>query len=116
MTAFKLFLIPALVGLFGFCHENPITVAPKPVVARTVSDWAKRNIIDFDDKGVIVTGEYVRVYKGMLGEYGAKLPVSERPDWPDTGIANIGPDRYRITFEVRDRFDDLRFYERNASP
>lgn len=91
-------------------------MAPSPVKPRVVSDWAKRNVIDFDEKGVIVRADYVRVYKALYADFGKKLPVSERPGSIDDGITKEGPDRYHVTFEVRDRFDDLKFYERNSVP
>lgn len=111
----KILLVISLMASLGFCKTG-MTVAPHTVAPSTTSDWAKRNIIDFDEKGVYVKADYVRVYKAMLADHGSKLPVSNRPETPDTGITKLSADKYRITFEVRDRFDDLKFYERNGTP
>lgn len=91
------------------------TVAPHPVQAAQVSDWAKHNVIDTNAAGVLVTAEWVRVYQAMLKEEGNKLPVSNRPGSPNDGVKPEGSN-FRVTFEVSDRFADLKYFERNATP
>lgn len=91
------------------------TVAPKPVQAARTSDWAQRNVIAANSKGVLVTGEWVRAYQEMLKEEGSKLPVSNRPGSPNDGITAEG-NNFRVTYEVSDRFADLKYFERNGSP
>lgn len=111
----------SLVTLFVGCRSNEsvMTVAPAPIKPKVVSDWARRNIVDYDESGVWVTADYVRVYKDLLHDFGTKLAVSSRPESADDGIApgsHNGRALFHITFEVRDRFDDLKYFERNGYP
>lgn len=91
-----------------------LTIAPKPVATRQVSSWARHNILSANDKGILVTAEFVRVYHALLTAYGDKLSVSSRPSSPTDGITPEGSN-FRISYEVQSRFADLKYFERNAS-
>lgn len=98
-----------------FLTSCSFTVTPKQVTPHAVSDWAHRNVIEANDHGVLVTAEWIRVYHELLKSYSAKLPVSNRPATPDAGIAPENGN-FRVSYEVSDRFADLKYFERNGAP
>lgn len=115
-TKFVRILIVAAIVLCAGCS---MTVAPRAVTPAHVSSWAQVNILDSDATGLIVTPDYVRVYQAMLATNGSKLPVSNRPGSPSDGISPItwrGRSLVHVTYEVSDRFADLKYFERNATP
>jgi hypothetical protein len=113
----KLFVLVHVIAFLGFCSTTDrMTVAPKPVAVHEVSSWAKKNVIDSDRTGVIVTADYVRVYKALLADYGKKLSTSSQPASPDDGIEKRADGNYHVTYEVSDRFADLKYFERNSGP
>lgn len=101
--------------LLAFSACSHLTVTPTPVATHEVSSWAKTNIIDADATGLVVTADFVMVYHELLKNYGKKLPVSSRPHTPDDGVTNAGAN-YHVTYEVQDRFADLKYFERNSGP
>jgi hypothetical protein len=93
------------------------TITPKPATAAQASDWAKRNIVSYDSKGVFVREDWVRVYHGLLKAYGNKLPINEQVPGGDdvTGVALRGS-LYHIDFVANKRFTDLKRIEAEAGP
>lgn len=110
------FLLSLAILSLGGCGSAGLTVAPKPVTAHAVSSWARENVLAADARGVLVTTEWVRVYHALLTTYGDRLPVSNRPASPDAGIAALAYDRFRVSYEVSDRFVEMKFIERNGTP
>lgn len=104
----KILILSVFLAL-GFCQH--LTVAPEATAPHTESSWAKENILEADATGVLVTSEWVRVYKAMLDEYLSKLTVAERPLTPNEGITAEGK-KYRVTFVVQERFATLRSIDR----
>jgi hypothetical protein len=104
--------------ILSLCSCSHLTIAPPAVQVRQSSSWAQQNIIDADGRGVLVTAEWVRVYRELLKNYGKNLPVSERPASPDDGIKpeglRAGVAVFRVEYPVNDRFADLKYFERNS--
>lgn len=107
----KILAIGFSLALISCASRHPLTIAPAPPHAHTVSEWARLNIVDADAAGEIVTAEWVRVYHEMLKAYGDKLPVARRPASPDQGIVAIGTDRFHVDWTVKDRFVVLKSFD-----
>lgn len=105
-------VVAIIVVLCSGCGH--MTVAPTTVQPHQISTWAQTNIVAADANGILVTSEFVRVYRNLLKVYGSKLPVSSQPASPDDGIAPEGKN-FRISYVVQSRFAELKFIERTAT-
>lgn len=96
-----------------------LTIAPKPVEARAVAfDGSTQNagILDYDSAGLIVTPGWIAKYDALLQAYGKKLAADNQvPVGSRVGVTSKGAN-FHVTWEVQNRFADLKFFERNSAP
>lgn len=102
-----------------------LTIAPAPVQTHAVAiseGQQTAGILGYDRTGLIVNDAWIKAYDAMLADYGKKLPASTRvPPGDRTGITrlarrSLGEGGWHVNFEVNDRYADLKYFERNATP
>lgn len=106
-------------AVFFLCSCSTLTVAPHQVVARTVAPSGNNfnsGVIDCDNSGCLVDGHWMAKYNFLVKKYGNKL--SSRYAVPPKGILEIGQEghNYRVTYELYNRFIELRRIEGDNQP
>lgn len=102
---FAWLILSAYIALVVGC--NHLTVAPKPVVAKTIrfdQNTQNAGVIDCDAKGCIVSPGWMGRYRALEKQFNSYIPADDQ-------MAVEGAN-YRVSYEVSNHFAEMRAAER----